>query len=56
MKTQFQNIFKDPAKARELFDTNPEFFRSLSADIKNVYDLIDLAVDEELTSLLNFVK
>ena len=57
MKTKFQNIFKNPAKAQELFDLNPNFFRNLSpGNINNADDLINMANDNTLKNHINWIK
>jgi hypothetical protein len=56
MKGNFQNVFKDAAKAKELWDANPSFFMRLSNDITKVDDVIDMAIDGDLVNLINWVK
>jgi len=55
MKTQFQNIFKDPVKAQELWDANSTFFTSLNSDIGDYTDIIELANNNEFINLINWI-
>ncbi|MBO3099450.1 hypothetical protein [Gelidibacter pelagius] len=54
-KLAFQNIFKNPERAKELWNLNPEFFRSLNDAIKDFNDLIELAEDGTLINYINWV-
>ncbi|MBK8080262.1 MAG: hypothetical protein IPK25_08265 [Saprospiraceae bacterium] len=56
MKNSFQNVFKNIEKAEELFIANPSFFRNLSIDIDSPDDLVQLANNGDLISLINWVK
>ena len=56
MKKQFQNVFKNSAKATELFAANPSFFKSLSNDITSAAKLVAKANNGELVDLINWVK
>lgn len=56
MKNSFQDVFKNIEKAEELFIANPSFFRNLSTDIDSPNDLVQLANNGDLISLINWVK
>jgi len=55
MKTQFQNVFKDPNKAKELWDANPNFFKTLDPDLDDYTELVQLAENNEFINLINWV-
>lgn len=56
MRNSFQNVFKNIEKANELFNANPTFFTNLSNDIDSADDLVQLANNGDLISLINWVK
>lgn len=56
MREKFQDIFKDAAKAKKLWNANPELFKSLDANIGFYSNLVKLANEGKLKDLINWVK
>ncbi|QFZ54710.1 hypothetical protein FEZ18_07835 [Oceanihabitans sp. IOP_32] len=56
-KLAFQNIFKNSEKAKELWNLNPELFKSLDSEIiKSSENLVQLAEKGTLVNYINWVR
>ncbi|QFZ54708.1 hypothetical protein FEZ18_07825 [Oceanihabitans sp. IOP_32] len=55
-KLAFQNIFKNPKRAKELWELNPDLFKSLDKNIIEDFEsLVELAETGKLINYINWV-